>query len=71
MRVGPHMTKTEVQAATSDDLQRACAILQRTRAALAKYQDYRQAEADSRLASHLSSTTTPPPLPATGISAMC
>ena len=49
MRVGPHMTMTEVQPATSDDLQRARAILQRTRAALAKYQDYRQAEADGYL----------------------
>jgi hypothetical protein len=46
MQMGPHMTITESRPATPEDLQHAREIVQTMRDVLAKYQDYRLAEAD-------------------------
>lgn len=46
MEMGPHMTMTPMRAATPADTQRAEEILEKVRTALAKYKDYKAAEAD-------------------------
>ncbi|HLI81563.1 MAG TPA: hypothetical protein VKV03_16360 [Candidatus Binataceae bacterium] len=49
MDMGPHMTMTAMRAATPADTARAEEIMQTMRAALAKYEDYKIAEADGYL----------------------
>lgn len=46
MHMGPHMTMTSSRPMTPDDLKRAQEIIQTMREKLAKYQDYKAAEAD-------------------------
>jgi hypothetical protein len=49
MDMGPHMTMTKMRAATPADTERAQQIMQTMRDQLAKYQDYKVAEADGYL----------------------
>ena len=49
MDMGPHMTMTKLRAPTPADTERAQQIMQTMRDQLAKYQDYKMAEADGYL----------------------
>ena len=49
MDTGPHMTMTAMRAPTQGDLERAQLIMRTMREQLAKYQDYKVAEADGYL----------------------